>query len=260
MRKAAAVCGWVWIFLKMKKVPFVLLILLGFPALVCPAVGKTVHNPEPLTAIDILLEPDAAMLAQAKADNARLLKDDPQGFALDATHVPHISVLQCYVRAQDLDRVIAAVRSVKDPAGMELETAGYFYVPWQGKALAGIVVAPTPELLRYQQAIINAIGSFIAKGGSAEAFVPNEDRARVGDAIVDYVGAFTHQQIGALYGPHVTIGFGRTEYLDKLIAAPYRPFTFMVRGAAVYQLGDYGAARKRLWPSEGARDRFKSRT
>ena len=37
----------------------------------------------PITAIDILLEPDATMLGHAQANNARLLKVFPKGFALD---------------------------------------------------------------------------------------------------------------------------------------------------------------------------------
>lgn len=46
------------------------------------------------TAIDILLEPDAAMLQHAQAANARLLKAFPKGYALDVAHRPHISCLQ----------------------------------------------------------------------------------------------------------------------------------------------------------------------
>ena len=38
---------------------------------------------EPVTAIDILLEPDTTMLQHAEAVNARLLKVYPKGFALD---------------------------------------------------------------------------------------------------------------------------------------------------------------------------------
>ncbi len=34
----------------------------------------------PVTAIDIVLEPDATMVRQAEADNARLLKAYPEGF------------------------------------------------------------------------------------------------------------------------------------------------------------------------------------
>ena len=55
-----------------------------------------------VTAIDILLEPDATMLRHAEDNNARLLKVFPKGFALDATHRPHITVIQRYVRTADL--------------------------------------------------------------------------------------------------------------------------------------------------------------
>ena len=47
----------------------------------------------PVTAIDIALEPDATMIQHAKAANARLLKSFPKGFALDETHHPHIYYL-----------------------------------------------------------------------------------------------------------------------------------------------------------------------
>src|SRR3954453_6064934 len=64
----------------------------------------------PATAIDIALEPDATMMEHAKADNARLLKVFPKGFALDATHHPHVTMLQQFVRTADLDKVYVAVK------------------------------------------------------------------------------------------------------------------------------------------------------
>ena len=44
--------------------------------------------------VDILLEPDATMLQHAQVVNDRLLKVFPKGFALDATHRPHITLVQ----------------------------------------------------------------------------------------------------------------------------------------------------------------------
>ena len=63
----------------------------------------------PITAIDIALEPDNTMIQHAQAVNARLLKVFPKGFALGPTHHPHISMLQRYVRTGDLDKVYAVV-------------------------------------------------------------------------------------------------------------------------------------------------------
>src|SRR5262245_50384097 len=69
-------------------------------------------NPESVTAVDIVLEPDATMFAHAKAANERLRTNFPKGFALDATHHPHISMLQRYYKTADLDKVYEAVGKV----------------------------------------------------------------------------------------------------------------------------------------------------
>jgi hypothetical protein len=63
----------------------------------------------PVTAIDVLLEPDATMLKHAAAANARLLRVFPKDFALDEVHKPHMTTLQRFVRTADLDKVYAAV-------------------------------------------------------------------------------------------------------------------------------------------------------
>ena len=74
--------------------------------------GTSGAQENPVTAIDIALEPDATMIQHAEAANARLLKVFPKGFRLDATHHPHISILQRYVRTADLDNVYAAAGKV----------------------------------------------------------------------------------------------------------------------------------------------------
>jgi hypothetical protein len=78
----------------------------------------------PVTAIDIALEPDATMVQHAQADNARLLKVFPKGFALDATHQPHVTVLQQFVRTADLEDVYTALNKVfasEKPLGWKLK-------------------------------------------------------------------------------------------------------------------------------------------
>jgi hypothetical protein len=76
------------------------------------AVQGAAAQQDPVTAIDIALEPDAAMIQHAMAANARLRKAFPKGFALDETHHPHISMLQQFVRTSDLDKVSAAANAV----------------------------------------------------------------------------------------------------------------------------------------------------
>jgi hypothetical protein len=51
---------------------------------------------------------------------------------------------------------------------------------------------------------------------------------------------------GGNFNPHVSIGVAPREYLDKMLAAAFEPFTFSPASAAVYQLGPFGTAVKRL--------------
>src|SRR6266536_6563231 len=69
-------------------------------------------KPNAITAVDILLEPDATMIQHATATNDRLRKVFPKGFALDAQHRPHISLVQRFVLTENLDKVYAAVGKV----------------------------------------------------------------------------------------------------------------------------------------------------
>jgi hypothetical protein len=63
-----------------------------------------------VTAIDTVLEPDETMVQHARAVNARLLGAYPNGFALDAAHHPHITMLQQFVRTADL---VSTLQSTK---------------------------------------------------------------------------------------------------------------------------------------------------
>ncbi len=123
----------------------------------------TAIAPDRLTAIDIALEPDATMIRHAKAANARLLKNFPKGFALDATHHPHVSMLQQFARTADLDKICDAAASVfrnEKPLGWKLRAFKYYYIPSPPLGLAGIVAEPTDDLHRLQNALIDAVTPF----------------------------------------------------------------------------------------------------
>jgi len=202
-----------------------------------------------ITAIDIALEPDATMIQHAEAVNARLLKVFPKGFALGATHHPHISMLQRYVRTADLDKVYAAVRKVlanEKAAGWKLKAFKYYYIPWKDIGLAGIVVKPTDNLLKLQKKLIEAVVPFTAKMGTAAAYVTTPEDPDINQPTIDYVAAFVPKATGKNFKPHVTVGIASQDYLKEMLAEPFDVFTFSPAGASVYQLGNYGTARKKL--------------
>ena len=65
--------------------------------------------------------------------------------------------------------------------------------------------------------------------------------------MIEYVDDYVPKQSGKNFNPHVTVGVGREEFLKQLKAEPFDGFTFKVDGVAVYQLGDFGTAAKKLW-------------
>jgi hypothetical protein len=202
-----------------------------------------------VTAIDILLNPDATMIEHATAANADLVKNFPKGYTLGGAHAPHISVLQRYVYTADLDKVCAAAGKVlaKDnPVGWKLEAFKYYYIPDKPIGLAGIVVKPTPELLKLQQELIDAVAPFTAPTGTAAAYVTTPQDPDIVAPLIEYVRVFVPDHSGDHYAPHVTTGIGTIEYLDALLAKPFDNFTFSIVGASVYHLGNYGTAMTQL--------------
>lgn len=202
-----------------------------------------------VTAIDIALEPDATMVQHAMECNALLRKSFPKGFALDETHHPHISMLQQFVRTEDLDKVYAAANAVmtkEKPTTWKLKAFKYYYIPSPPVGLAGIVVEPTKDLHRLQDELIAAVKPYTVKTGTPAAFFSEEDGRDIQKSLIKYVANFVTDAAGKHFNPHVTIGVATETYLNKLLAEPFPSFTFSPNGASVYQLGTFGTARKEL--------------
>jgi len=203
----------------------------------------------PVTAIDIALGPDATMIQHALTDNTRLRKSFPKGFALDATHHPHVTMLQQFVRTDDLDKVFAAADAVfvkEKPTAWTLKAFKYYYIPSPPFGLAGIVVEPTDDLHRLQDELIAAIRPYTVKTGTPAAFFSEVAGRDIQKDLIEYVAHFTTIAAGKRFNPHVTIGVATERYLDKMLAEPFESFTFSPTSASVYQLGTFGTARKEL--------------
>ena len=222
---------------------------LGLGLAVTLAPGAAAQQ-SPVTAIDIALEPDATMVQHAMAANARLLKSFPKGFSLDETRHPHISILQQFVRTDDLDKVFAAANAVlakEKPTTWALKAFKYYYIPAPPIGLAGIVVQPTDDLHRLQDELIKAVEPYTVKTGTPTAFFSEEGGRDIQEALIELCRQFRYRSRRASdFNPHVTIGVGTEKYLNEMLAEPFTSFTFLPAGASVYQLGSFGTARKEL--------------
>ena len=87
---------------------------------------------------------------------------------------------------------------------------------------------------------------FTVETGDSAAFVTTPDDPVIDPFLIEYVSTFVPKASGEHFNPHVTTGVASREYLDKMLAEPFEPFTFSPAGAAVYQLGQFGTAAKKL--------------
>ena len=205
-----------------------------------------------ITAIDIVLEPDATMIQHAQAANAGLLKNFPKGYTLGDEHAPHISVIGGYFYSENLDEIFAAaskVLSSEKVLSWKLKAFKYYYIPLKQIGLGGILVEPTTDMIRLQDELFEAIGKFMAPGsaGTAAAFKTTPQDPEINQATIDAVATYFSAHRGEHYSPHVSIGVGTVDYLNALLAAPFPTFTFSVVGMSAYQFGNFGTAAKQLY-------------
>jgi glycerol uptake facilitator-like aquaporin len=90
------------------------------------------------------------------------------------------------------------------------------------------------------------VAPFTVETGDSSAFVTTPDDPVIDPLLIGYVSTFVPKASGEHFNPHVTTGVALREYLDQMLTEPFEAFTFSPAGAAVYQLGQFGTAAKKL--------------
>jgi hypothetical protein len=189
------------------------------------------------------------MLQHAAALNVRLRQSFPKGYALDASHRPHVTILQRYVRTADLPKVYAAIgniMSTKHPATWKLQAFKIDHAVWSGLALTVILAKPPADVVTAQQQIIDAIAPYTVATGTAAAFDTTPAEPDINASTISYVSEFVPKSSGKNYIAHVTCGVASVAFVKTLEAEPFTAFTFSPVAVSVYQLGNFGTARKKL--------------
>ncbi len=204
-----------------------------------------------LTAIDILFLPDERTVERAKSVNARLRESVPTGYAFDASHQPHITALQCYVRTAELEVVFGAVEKAihgTDLFSLSFEAVLIRHDDWDtpGQGCAAYVVRPSPEVVDFQSSVLENVAPYVGSGGSSAAFVTDDDDQDINDTTLKWVERFVPDQIGTRYTPHLSLGFAMLDDLKVIEAEPFDAFPIYPTAIAVFQLGNNGNARKDL--------------
>lgn len=208
------------------------------------------QGPEDVIAVNVLLLPDHDTSARAKQINGVLRQSYPDGFALDASHVPHISVLHGYVqtkRLADVYRSVAKVSAKHPLAGKQLAIDGLEPKPWNAQSLTNIKVEKTPELEAFQADLIAALSPYLVAAGDTSAFFRSKGDSEVDRQTIEYVATFVQKHSGSRFEPHITVGISDAETARQVAAQQKVPASLTIAAVAVFQLGNVGTARKELW-------------
>jgi 2'-5' RNA ligase len=206
-------------------------------------------DPAGIVAIDVLLEPSADMAAFAEAANKGLRRAYPAGYSLGDKQVPHISLVHRFVRVGDLPALeakLARVLKENNPLVIELTATGYSHSEWDGLALMIIDIQHNDALSRVQAKVADVVQEFAVPDGTVAAFAVNDELPKVDESIVTYVKEFIPKASGKNFKPHITIGRAQAEIVTDIEAVGFPHRRFRARGVAIYQLGDFGTAQKRL--------------
>jgi hypothetical protein len=190
----------------------------------------------PRIAIDIaLLLPDS--LGRSLTALNRTLRPPPEGFHFDATHLPHLTLVQQFAKQQDLEAVASVVGDVaRHEAPLVLATTRITH----GHVSSTLGVELTDQLAALHRRLIERLEPF--RDGADEddqydAFWTDGDEPRPAD--IEWVATFREQSALQRFYPHITIGMG-------VLATPMNPTSFVVTRLAMCQLGRFCTCRRVL--------------
>lgn len=202
-------------------------------------------------AIDVLLIPSQEMYSQALALNSVINQNNPETIKLDENHVPHITLLQCFIKESDLQKVKSALEDIyKTIAKDSLKAKSLFYDEDKEESFAMVRIEKSAPLLEIHKKVIELVKPFIVKNGSEACFVQNPDGSSVSESTVEYVHEFVEKHSYENYDPHISLGVAQNTVLDSLAENIFKQIQFKAESLSVYQLGDHGTAQKLLWKPE----------
>lgn len=206
---------------------------------------------ENVIAIDVLLTLPQDVYNQAVALNKSVLENNPNNFTLDAQHIPHITLIQAYVNESDVPEIEKVLEGLYETIENEtLLVDKLQYNRDKEASFASMRIEKSEALMRLHEKVIKVLEPFSVSNGSQASYVQNEDGTPIDDFTITYVPKFVSDHSYENYNPHISLGVADTSVLDSLETHKFRPTKFMAPTLALYQLGNYGTARKLLWESK----------
>ena len=180
---------------------------------------------ESLLALDIAILPPPDVHNRAIEISASLPEHESQGLQLGRECLPHVTLTQQFVRADDLDALLARV-------GENLRGHQPLTLPVTGCAhrdrTVWMTIERTRDLAALHERLMDAILPFERSDGSAGAFLGQG--ARPED--VAWVSGYRTKSSLRLFAPHITLGHATN-------APSIAPFSFLATTVAACHLGHH---------------------
>ncbi len=206
---------------------------------------------EKVIAVDVLLTPSEEMYAQAIQLNTAIFNNNPTTIKLDKNHIPHITLLQCFINENDLPEISKVLAGLFNTIAQDsLMVESFYYAEEQEASFAMLRLSKTEALMQLHKKTLELLSPFIVKNGSEAAFVQNPDGSPISEFTVSYVPEFVEKYSFKNYDPHLSLGVAHLKLLDSLKQNVFKPINFKAATLGVYQLGDHGTAQKLLWQYE----------
>ncbi|OFW34725.1 MAG: hypothetical protein A3F70_12035 [Acidobacteria bacterium RIFCSPLOWO2_12_FULL_67_14] len=188
-----------------------------------------------LVALDVAILPPSDVGRRALELSAALPEEESLGLCLGAESLPHVTLVQQYVAAGDLDLLYAALDAAltnQPPLTLTVTGGG------RSGVTVWMAIDPAPGLVRLHERLMGSLHRFERSDGNGEAFFGGN--ARAGD--VAWVSTYRRKASLLTYRPHITLGHARQPpHVD--------PFTFEATVVAACHLGRSCTCRRvlRAW-------------
>lgn len=185
-----------------------------------------------LFALDVAVLPPPEVAQRAIELNAALSAQSIQDVQLDEDHLPHVTLTQLFIRAEELhavlERVNEVVRGLR-PLVVDVTGGGH-----SGNTL-WMEIERTPRLVELHERLMEMLRGYERPGGTRAAFV--EGDGRVGDVM--WVTGYRLKSAFHAFTPHITLGHG--EQVPAI-----EPFSFEATTVAACHLGRFCTCRRVL--------------
>ena len=164
----------------------------------------------------------------------RTLLPPPDGFRFDATNVPHLTIVQQFVRHDALGEIGDTIsQTVAELDAVTLVTTELA----TGRVACTLGVVLTAELAALHRRLLDDLAPFQEVRATPDAFWTDGDQPRPAD--VEWVEKFRQHSAGASFVPHITVGVGSIE-------TTLTPSRFVASEVALCQLGRFCTCRRVL--------------